>query len=98
MADVRLPLRLKLLKDFALRVVANGARLDEAAQIELFGSEHRHFGGVSLLEERMLGKVSMVGADFGWESWLIISPRFNRTAHPALGDRSDAAVSTSSAA
>lgn len=33
-----------LLKDLALGVVANGAGLDEAAQVELLGPEHGHGG------------------------------------------------------
>lgn len=36
------PLRLELLKDLALCVVPNCPGLDEAAQVELFRSEHRH--------------------------------------------------------
>lgn len=38
------PLRLKLLKDLAFRVVSNRSGLDEAAQVELFRSEHGHLG------------------------------------------------------
>ena len=38
------PLRLKLLKDLALRVVSNRSGLDEAPQVELFRSEHGHLG------------------------------------------------------
>jgi len=34
------------LKDLALGVVAQGADIDETAQIELLGAEHRHFEGV----------------------------------------------------
>jgi hypothetical protein len=33
-----------LLKDLSLGVVANGAGLDEAAQVELLGPEHGHDG------------------------------------------------------
>lgn len=33
-------------KDLALRVVANGSRLDEAAQVERLGAEHGHLGRI----------------------------------------------------
>ena len=33
-----------LLKHLALRVVADDARVDEAAKVELLGPEHRHLG------------------------------------------------------
>lgn len=49
-----LPLRLVLLKDLSLGVVANGASLDEAAQVELLGPEHGHDGqrcGSSSIDE-----------------------------------------------
>ena len=39
------PLCLVGLKDLALGVVAQGANIDETAQIELLGAEHRHFEG-----------------------------------------------------
>lgn len=38
------PLSLKLLEDLALRVVAQSAHFDEAAQIKLLRAEHRHLG------------------------------------------------------
>lgn len=41
---MKLPLGLVFLKDLALGVVANGAGLDEAAQVELLGPEHGHVG------------------------------------------------------
>lgn len=41
---MELPLGLVFLKDLALGVVANGAGLDEAAQVELLGPEHGHDG------------------------------------------------------
>lgn len=40
---VVVPLRLKLLKNLSLGVVADYAGIDEAAEIEAFGSELRHF-------------------------------------------------------
>lgn len=72
-----------LLKDFALRMVANRARLNKAAQIELLGPEHRHFGGFCLFEATMLEEASAAGADFSWETWLIILPCFSRAEHGA---------------
>lgn len=41
---MKLPLGFVFLKDLALGVVANGAGLDEAAQVELLGPEHGHVG------------------------------------------------------
>jgi hypothetical protein len=41
-----LPLRLVLLEDLALGVVAHVHDVDEAAQIELFGSELSHGDGM----------------------------------------------------
>lgn len=38
------PLSLVGLKDLSLCVVAQGADVDETAQIELLGAEHRHGG------------------------------------------------------
>ena len=43
---VGVPLGLKLGKDLALGVVANVADVDVTADIELFGAEHRHDGGL----------------------------------------------------
>lgn len=40
---VGLPLRLELFVDFSLGVVADYSGVDEAAEIEAFGSELRHF-------------------------------------------------------
>lgn len=40
------PLSLVLLKDLALGVVTQSADVDEAAQIELLGTEHRHLGRI----------------------------------------------------
>lgn len=40
------PLRLVRLDDLALRVVADDARVDEAAQVELLRPEHRHLGWI----------------------------------------------------
>ena len=40
-----IPLCLVGLKDLSLGVVAQGADIDETAQIELLGAEHRHFEG-----------------------------------------------------
>lgn len=34
-------------EDFALGVVANDFDVDEAAQVELFGAEHRHAEGLA---------------------------------------------------
>lgn len=42
---VVVPFGLEFLKDHALGVVADRPGLDEAAQVELLGSEHGHFGG-----------------------------------------------------
>lgn len=49
---MKLPLGLVFLKDLALGVVANGAGLDEAAQVELLGPEHGHVGLVVLASGR----------------------------------------------
>ena len=51
------PLSLVLFEDLALGVVAQGAHIDEAAQIELFGAEHRHLGRI--------GGGSVVGVEAG---------------------------------
>lgn len=68
------PLRLELLEHRALRVVADDARVDEAAQVELLGPEHRHLGRVSRGCRRLAAwfsdvplhtTVTAMGKDFG---------------------------------
>jgi hypothetical protein len=48
------PLRLELLKNHALGVVADGPRLDEAAQIELRRPKHGHDGRLLLVASTMI--------------------------------------------
>lgn len=45
-----LPLGLELLKDLALGVVSDDARVDEAAQIELLCPKHRHLCEIQALD------------------------------------------------
>lgn len=40
------PLSLVFCEDLALGVVAHDLGVNEATQIQLFGSEHRHVGGM----------------------------------------------------
>jgi len=51
-AHERIPFRLVLSEDLALCVVANGADLGEAANVELCGAELRHDGGGRTGDER----------------------------------------------
>jgi hypothetical protein len=48
------PLRLELLKYHALGVVADGPRLDEAAQVELLRPKHGHDGRLLLVASTMI--------------------------------------------
>jgi len=41
----RIPLRLVLSEDLSLGVITDDLDVDEAAQVELLGSEHGHDGG-----------------------------------------------------
>jgi hypothetical protein len=41
----RIPLRLVLSKDLSLGMITEDLDIDEAAQVELLGSEHGHDGG-----------------------------------------------------
>lgn len=82
------PLRLELLEHLALRVVADNARVDEAAQVELLGPKHRHLRLVSRGCRRLAAwfsdvplhtTVTAMGKDFG------IGCRLSRDAESADG-------------